>query len=731
MCLPGYSRLTITRLDSEGSPALLDGPENNEDILHPLREAANRVGREVERFAEALDGYNPLRAVDDEERHYMTFDLIELYHSIAIETVQHLRDRHTSERARQNGARWRKKIRGFKISKDPEVMDMDDNEEPGASAQDSMKTTIDDLERWEEEARTWDLISRMVKLQYPHPNRSKLLNQQPEQINRYSSEHKIWNAFLEVDGLALERHTVLRWLQDAAEESGEDIDVLVKDLQQNAERGDIIAHGWLHTKAAIKNQKRIHVWPHVLDPSSPEVQRIHLNSPKTEPLVTQLDPDAPTRQNRKLEVQDQYFERAIWLGCYELLRRGKSAEEIREWCGDRTEIWRAVTMCGMLDDNEQSDESRTDHTSSTLWRRMCFVLARRGGSDDYERAVYGILCGDLSTVEPVCRSWDDHLFAHYNALLRSQFENYLQTHYPERAPADIVQAYGIFDAVQFHGDPQSAGTRLVNSLNKTSVDRSATTRTMKMLQGVIIAKEFDSFIYQQGLALSKLANSETESILIPKINVNLENEDIDTYIALDDYDSLRVLVHMLLAFKSLGLNMSDLVEQMAIENVIVAYIGFLRLAGKEELIPLYASQLSGDRLYATLSRVLVDVTDPDQRLTQIKLMKELGLDVQKFVRFQTSFLLTDFPDNSEGYPADGNFSLLEDEQESSHYSRKVRTDFMGEEIDRTDLLLIRSLEWHLLVDGLWSETFATGVTLYKRFFSMIYGPNFYQPLTSS
>src|SRR5208282_1250457 len=144
----------------------------------------------------------------------------------------------------------------------------------------------------------------------------------------------------------------------------------------------------------------------------------------------------------------------------------------------------------------------------------------------------------------------------------------------------------------------------------------------------------------------------TESILIPKINISPEKEDISVYIALNDYDSLRVLVHMLLAFKSLGLNLGDMVQQMAIENVIVAYIGFLRLAGKEELIPLYASQLTGDRLYATLSRELVDVIDPDQRLTQIKLMKELGLDVQKFVRFQTSFLLTDFPDDSEGYPAD-------------------------------------------------------------------------------
>ena len=33
------------------------------------------------------------------------------------------------------------------------------------------------------------------------------------------------------------------------------------------------------------------------------------------------------------------------------------------------------------------------------------------------------------------------------------------------------------------------------------------------------------------------------------------------------------------------------------------------------------------------------------------------------------------------------------------------------------MLFIRSLEWYLLVDGLWSETFIFGTMLYLRFFS--------------
>jgi nuclear pore complex protein Nup107 len=511
----------------------------------------------------------------------------------------------------------------------------------------------------------------------------------------------------------------LEWLKDSADESGEEIDILVQDLQQNADRGDIIAHGWLHTKAAIKGKKRFHSSPQTLDPALPSLQRGHLNASGTEPLVTQLDPDATTRQKRKLEAQDEFFERAIWLGCYEMLRRGKSTDEIRGWCMERTEVWRAVSMSG-FPDQDSTDENLGAAGSSALWRRMCFALARKGGGDEYGRAVYGILSGDIQSVEPVCRSWDDFVFVHYNALLKSQFDTYLQTVRPLPGISSAISSFGVFDAVQFHGDPNSAGKRLVETLKIDPRTVSETCHPMKMLQGVLIANEFSHFIYQQGLALSKFANASGISSLIPPNNSQPENEDITRYIALDDHDSLRVLTHVLLVFMALGLDLGGILRETEVENVIVAYISFLRLAGKEELIPLYCSQLSGKRKYAILCRNLIDVTDHDQRVTQIKLMRELGLNIQEFVGLQARFLLADYKDNTTGYPATGNFKLFEEDSDTFGTTRKVKRDFLGDDpdkVERVDMLLIRSLEWYLLVDGLWSETFTVGTMLYLRFFS--------------
>jgi nuclear pore complex protein Nup107 len=100
-------------------------------------------------------------------------------------------------------------------------------------------------------------------------------------------------------------------------------------------------------------------------------------------------------------------------------------------------------------------------------------------------------------------------------------------------------------------------------------------------------------------------------------------------------------------------------------------------------------------------------------------MKDLGLNVQKFVTFQTAFVVKDNPDKSSGYPAEAKFKLLTDGGEAHEMGKRIIPGFCGRDadIDKADEQLIRSFEWFLLVDGLWSETFETGVLLYKRFFS--------------
>jgi nuclear pore complex protein Nup107 len=690
-----------------GRPQQLEGPEDHEDILHPLREAANRVGREVEKFAEVLDGYNPLRANDKEEKHARTVDLIDQYHAIARDAATRLREQHKAERRKKDGKTWRKKMRGIKIAQDTDEFDSDESDNE-VLPQKSGLTTVHDMERWEQEAHTWDLLARLVQLRYPQPGTEKSKSVD-KPVNEYSTEKELWVNFLATDEVAIERKTVLEWLKSTADKSGEDIDDLVQELQHNANRGDMIAHGWLHTSLEIKRVKRSIGIQESMDSDSSAMK----NTSGTELLITQLDPDAVSRQGRKLEAEDQYFERSVWLGCYEMLRRGRSLDDIREWCIDRSQIWRAVSMAGLPDEHSEEEEG-IDPQSWPLWRRMCYALARNEDGDDYERAVYGILSGDITSVEPVCRSLDDFLFTNYNALLRSQFDQYLQTIYSTGSVPATVRSFGISDAVQQHGEPQSAGQRLIELLGNDPRTKTEILQPMKMLQSVLIANDFQSFIHQQGLALSKFANAASRSTLIPAETV--EPENLENYIDDQDHDSLRVFTHVLLVFMSLDVDLGGIWTRTAVENVIVSYVTFLRLSGKEELIPLYCSQLSGTRRYATLARSLIDITDQEQRVTQIRLIRELGLDVQEFVRKQSQYLFHDYSDSVDDYPATKSFKLFRNGQDGR---REIIPDFFGEDtdIDRPDLLLIRSLEWYLLIDGLWSETFMIGTMLYSRFFS--------------
>lgn len=704
------------------------GTDTHDDILHPLREAANRVGREVERFAEVLDEYNPLKAADETEHYDMAFDMVDMFHSIAVETAARLRESHAVKKTKQRSLSWRKKMRGFINPDVDDEMDDVQDDDSGTLVLEPNSIGINDLKRWEEEAHTWDLLRRLLTLRFPGSDASALV---PNSINKYSTEKEQFENFLASDAKAYERETVLKWLKDTAEDSGEDIDVLVQELQQNADRGDIVAHGWIHTKAAIKNNKRLHGWQYAVDANDSSVQKLHRNSNKTQPLVTQLDPDAPSRQDRKLEAQDEYFERAIWLGCYELLRRGKRSGEIKEWCQDRTEVWRAVSMSGLSDMIAEDSDDAPSYKSTLLWRRMCYALAKRPQLDVYERAVYGILSGDFGTVEAVGSTWNDRLFAHYNALVRTQFESYITANEQSQALGAVPKTLSTLDAAHYYGaEQEEINTKIIKSFRIDPSLKNQANQPLKLLQGALIGNTFMDFAVQQGVAFSNEVNSIAPSSLIPPLDAKPEDADDTKYISLDDHDNLRVIAHMFIIFKALGANFGGSETEHALENVVVTYINFLRLAGKEELISLYAAQLSDVRCYEVLSRTMIDVVEEDHRVTQIKLMTDLGLDVQRFVELQTQNLFADHPEpESDGYPADNSLRILlpasdkngDDTQEgkldNDYDPSRVDANFLSAPIERPDMLLIRSLEWHLLVDGLWSATYRTGVQLYKRFYS--------------
>ncbi|KAJ4272345.1 Nucleoporin nup84 [Fusarium torreyae] len=657
------------------------------------------AGPEVEEFANALDDCLSL-PLSPEDRRERILDLPRKYYDNALRRLAQVRPR---------------------MARDgQDDVDMDADEVEVAN---NNPASAELIKRLEKEAQTWDLLRRLLPLNYSDSDVDQASfgsNQSPK-----APGGDLLQDFLLSDSSARERQAVIQWLQNNAS-SGPDIDELARELQQNADRGDIIAHGWLHTRSSIKLRKSVTAWPHLLDRQSPVIATSFHNSDGA-PLVTQLDPDAATRQGRKLEPQDEYFERAIWLGCFEHLRRGSSLETIREWCQERTEMWRAISTSAVLlsaDDNQQL--SVTNPASLALWRRMCFSLARSGGCDDYERAVYGVLSGDIASVEKIALTWDDFLFANYNALLRTQLDNYILGKCGNDVASNLTQSFSSFDAVQFHGDPETVDKRLIKALESNPQIRAEANEPNKALQASLISKEIGQYLYEQGLVVSSNAG-QNESKLYrwePKdIELNKER-----FFQSTQHHGLRIVAHIYLLINLLDKSdfkddslapMSAPVEwRRAQENLLAGYANYLRLAQLQELIPLYCSILEAPRSYEVLSFNLIPETDNKQRLMQLRLIKKAGIDVLKFVKTQAWLMYDDLGPPRVGFPAKGSFSIIEHGPPTSRRGRPVRADFFGDDekfIDPAHENLIRSLEWLLLVQETWPSVFSMGTKVYKYF----------------
>jgi nuclear pore complex protein Nup107 len=659
---------------------------------------------DAERFAKALDAISNPEDGRAEKRAAI-LDLANRYYELASGKLAEVRE--TQRRSSRGLARR------FEDEDSQDSMDLDEAVDAIPAAE---------LRALVLEVQTWDFLRRLLPLRYPERKIAQPKHRDP---SKFQSSTELWDEFLQHDLTARERKEILEVLQATADETRENIDDMVRDLQENAERGDIIAYGWLHTRSAIKMQKNVNGWTGTLDPGATDVREALIDSTGANPLVTQLDPDVITRQKRKLQPQDEYFERAIWLGCYELLRRGRSLAEIRDWCVERTEVWRAVSMSALpLSRKPDERQTGTNSLALLLWRRTCYSLARQGGTDDYERAVYGILSGDVKTVSPVCGSWDDFVFSQCNALLRSQFDNYVMKRSPREATQSVTQL-PVFDAIQSHGDAATISEAWLGSLEtKPEISTEALT-PIKSLQAAILSDTLDRYIYNEGLVLGIQANQNEASRLIPDYNKSKTNVEADKYFSLTDQNGLRILVHVYLLLSSLGeleAGDTDANLRQSQENALAAYISTLRLNSLVELLPLYCSKLQGDRAFYTLSRNVSKVVDTDERRMLLRIMEQLGMDIAEFVVFQPQSLLQEHPESLDAPTPDG-LKLLMDEPPSVRFGRRLIPDFLGEtpdELDPVDERLVQSLEWMLLVDGLWDETFATGVAIYKRFLSMLF-----------
>ena len=182
--------------------------------------------------------------------------------------------------------------------------------------------------------------------------------------------------------------------------------------------------------------------------------------------------------------------------------------------------------------------------SIALWRRMCLSLARNGGADDYERAVYGLLAGDIASVEKVAKTWDDFVFANYNALLRTQIDTFLLGQCPPDVASGMTKSFPSFDAIHFHGDLDGLERRLIVSLESQKATMEEAMEPNKALQASMIANDIDRHLYEQALVMTDDANKDQRSLLLPRTLSDGTAITPRKYFGLDQHDGLRIVAHV-------------------------------------------------------------------------------------------------------------------------------------------------------------------------------------------
>ena len=654
--------------------------------------------QQIEQFAEILDRMSQRERPDKQNTCGYVLPFVQEYERIAADSVERLLDRHEKLDGRASGRSTPKSKHRRSADRSPALEE--------------------EIRRWELERQTWQLAGLMLQVQYPDPDLNWQRPQHedrfirptaPAPIRPFSTEHDVWRTYLATSDDAWEKHVVVEWLRDCAEADGPDIKTVVEELELKADRGNVAAYGWFYTKGAIKEEKRLRALGEPLDPTSPGLDQSLVAPDRTAGLVTQLDPDAFSRQGRNLVEADVYFERATWLACWEMVRRGRSWDSIRRWCRKRDESWRALALRGDARfAHDKAEGSKAGWQTRSLWRQMCQKGAEDGGIDVYERAVYGLMCGDMESVEKVLQDWNDHLFGLYNSQLIRNFDTFVENVHSK----PILASKGLgskFDTRHQAQTSELIGEQAWKMLIANRDLRKEAQQPLKMLQGSLIAKVFPKWILQQGLRMGYSKDGSLINGAASQHHNGDAPEDSGRDIAGTSPDVLRMFTHVILAFSEVGA-----IEEgsIATDNIISAYVTYLGRLGKQQLLPLYAHLLSPEGTDECMARQLSVITDSGERRNLVRLMEQYDMDVLSVLRYHLEIIVAgDLPDHTSCTTP----SITDAQAERWMGQPPIRSDFIDPDITEQTEALINGVEWFLCLDGYGRETLQAVAFAYKYF----------------
>ncbi|KAF1814134.1 hypothetical protein P152DRAFT_456363 [Eremomyces bilateralis CBS 781.70] len=697
----------LRQVSQEAPPAA--PAQSNEEYLRSFRTAVDRISDEVEAFAEQVDVWTTdfLRHKDvpEERRKELHFkNTLRL-----LNTLSDIADKSAQKRIQESGGALR-----FSGSFQ---LDPNGKEIP----------KLDNPQTFLESSDTWKLVQRLYKFQFEFQGalKQRIEEQEAQRTPSITSPQdvsteskRIWEEFLASEASARERCEILAWLEGKSGVTEDKLEEKMQQLEIQSGTNGTWSGGWMNSRAEVKNAKRFR---NVDGPLSEDGPIIRAND-GIATLVSHLDPDAPSRELRQVAKEDSHREMAHWGRCYQMLRTRSAEETVEEFCKDRQESWRAATL-GVFSSAPEQRVCIPGADCGALFRRMCYSAARNPKADRYEQACYGLLGGYIPAVDAVAEDRDDYRYARVNAELIWQFDAYVRSKHPELIPRTIDR----FDA----GVPD-AGSEALFSLAHKWGQRSPA----QSVQDVFMENRFLNLTTFLGAFLSK---HETQADGVPAdLRSRMEAPDIPVAQddpkwsfpfkldpLLNDENVLRLVTHLVLIYDSFRwcspTSADDSIsrspnagEPLATlhRNIILHYINFLQRAGKFELIPTYAAHLGHEIGPRRIAPELLQITSTDEKRMIVNLLEENDLSMKNLLEglfvwaLETSSLGND-------NPAQPRFRMIIDKWDGKRYPDILRDRFgelppsapLEETIPDDEAMILRAMEWVLLVDGHWETSF--------------------------
>ncbi|XP_029902109.1 nuclear pore complex protein Nup107 isoform X2 [Myripristis murdjan] len=317
----------------------------------------------------------------------------------------------------------------------------------------------------------------------------------------------------------------------------------------------------------------------------------------TIPLVTELDPDAPLRQQRPLADLDREDDARLLKNLFTLIRAGMT-EEAQRLCKRCGQAWRAATLEGWKlyhDPNMTSGSVQLQPVEGnphrSVWKACCWRMAEEEQLNRYERAIYAALSGNIKLLLAVCESWEDCVWAYFRVMVDSLVEQELTSSGMAQQEVDALPR----EYLEANWTMEKVFEELQASESKRVLEE--TKQHYHLIQKFVILGDLDGL-------LDEFSDWLTDPKPLPS-------------------HLLRFMTHLVLFYRSLGLALK---EEVCVD-VVKAYISLLVQDQRCDLVACYVSQLPAALATEQYAHFLQGVAAPPLQRRCLQLAATAGLDV--------------------------------------------------------------------------------------------------------